>query len=634
MAHELVVAEVGRQGLSIPLVPFTARLGGAAALRKVLGALTVAEKIHPGKPRGMARTIRRAYAIVGAHGAKRLLIPRVKGPAFLRARTRAGLPLLDEVRAAADALPAPRRLEAGRCALEEPLYPYQEAAVEYLCGAAGPFGAAAAAACRGVAYLQMDTGLGKTRVGCAVAARLGAPALVVVPTQSIGEQWVDELKELCPEMVAGVFHNPPKRSRRVPPGPRTHDLVVVIVNTFREKGPSFLEGFGLVILDEAHEYHSAHNSRALWLAQTPAVLGLSATPEERADGLDLYVHLHLGPVVRPEAIPGFDAGAVNFRGEVRVLEYVGHPAHCETATTPSGTMSAILTIGNIIEDPCRLRLVAAEVERLYRLHETAPPEELARLGLGPRPESAATPAHPAGEVRRHGVFVFAEHRKYLPALRAVLLARFGEAEVFAPELEPAERPTVSILRGGVARAEVRRARRAGAHIVLVTFGFGRRGLSLPDMTAIVEATPRRNGGRQLLGRVLRRGSDESIVRQVVDIVDVRTGLKGQASDRRKVYKAKAWPISKLAASWEEHAGAPEEPAPPGAPDAPNFAAMPLNDLLAAARGDRAPPGDGAAPDGAAPGGAAPAGMALGGGARAPGLVYELASVDIDAILGW
>jgi hypothetical protein len=615
-----VYAEVGRRGLMIPLDAFRARVGGEASLKKILGALSITEKVHPGRPRGMARAVHHAYSVErGALAPGALLIPRIKGLPFLRARTQAGLPLLDGVRAAPDTigadgqpnpnapLPPPRRIAASRLAAEEPLYEYQEAAIEYLCGPAGPFGDSAGP-CGGVAYLQMDTGLGKTRVGCGVIARRGEAALVVVPTDAIANQWVDEFAEIYPGMKVEVYHNPPAKRAglrgKAPPGPQTHDVVLVIINTFRDKTPDFMEGFGTVILDEAHEYHSAHNRRALWLSQTRAVLGLSATPEERPDGLDRYVLLHLGPIILPKTVPGFDVCAVSFRGEVRALEYAGHPDHCETATTPSGTMSAILTIGNVIRDQARLRLVAAEVERLYHLHETAAPDELCRLGLGPRPEAAATPAHPTGEVRRHGVFVFAEHREYLPALRAALLERLQPADILAPELGAAGRAAtvdadkVSILRGGVAKTAVGVARRAGAHIVLTTYGFSRRGISLPDMTCIVEATPRRNGLRQILGRILRRGSDESIVRQVVDIVDMRTGLRSQAADRRKIYLEKGYPISRAAASWEDYAapGAEAraaEPAPLGAcgdaaepdPSEDALAALSMDELLAAALGN-------------------------------------------------
>ena len=121
-----------------------------------------------------------------------------------------------------------------------------------------------------------------------------------------------------------------------------------------------------------------------------------------------------------------------------------------------------------------------------------------------------------------------------------------------------------MLRGGVEKTAVSKARAAGSHVVLTTYGYSRRGISLADMTSIVLATPRRNGMRQVLGRILRRGSDESIVRQVVDVVDVCTGLRGQAADRRKIYKEKGYPVARVTASWEDYpdvaAGAAAAPA--------------------------------------------------------------------------
>jgi hypothetical protein len=51
--------------------------------------------------------------------------------------------------------------------------------------------------------------------------------------------------------------------------------------------------------------------------------------------------------------------------------------------------------------------------------------------------------------------------------------------------------------------------------------------------------------RQILGRITRRGSDESILRLVVDIKDIQTALKGQNTDRRKIYKEKGYPIYRV-----------------------------------------------------------------------------------------
>ena len=110
-----------------------------------------------------------------------------------------------------------------------------------------------------------------------------------------------------------------------------------------------------------------------------------------------------------------------------------------------------------------------------------------------------------------------------------------------------------MLRGGITKQTFNDAKDAKAHIVLTTYGYSRRGISLPDMTALVLVSPRRNGSRQIIGRILRRNSDEMIVRQIIDIVDVHTVLKSQSNDRIKIYKEKFGKenVKKISVNWED-----------------------------------------------------------------------------------
>ena len=564
-----IIGVATREGVKIPLEALRARIG-AAALKKVLKSLSVTEVVHKGRPGGMAPAVRRAYRL----GPLDLTVPRLKAAAFLEAKA------VDRIDAALFGR-GQRALSAEATRPARELYSYQEAAVAYLCGTV--YAGEAVAAGRGVAYLELATGLGKSAVGATVIARRGRPGLVVVPTKALSEQWIDEFKAAYPLMKAAAYSN----AAKVKCSSASHDVVVIVINTFRAMPVEFLEGFGTIVIDEAHELQSTENSKALWLAQmVPAVLGLSATPADRKDGLDQFVTMMLAPVLKPADIPGFDAAAVQFKNTVRIVEYSGADAHTETVLSAAGTMSAILTVGAILKDPERLALVAREVLRLHCLHETLSAGELSAAGLGPRPAAAATKDYPEGEVRRHGVFVFAETRDFLPVLREALLSSGADiSSITAPELDGAidaggdagddadddagadagdvpqggtdDVGVVSVLRGGVAKTAVGDAKKQKAHIVLTTYGFSRRGISLPDMTAIVLATPRRNGLTQILGRITRRGGDESILRVIVDIVDVRTGLKGQASDRKKVYREKGFPIEKVKVA----AAAPEAETP-------------------------------------------------------------------------
>ena len=570
--------------MRIPATAFAARVGGDKNLKKILGALTVVESHSPGRPKFMARKIASAYFYLKEGGVMNLYLPRQKSIALLKAKA------ISSVSTDADPLPDPRTLTDAACETGTPLYGYQQAAVDYLCS--GPLSEERADASAANAYLKMDTGLGKTRVAGGVIVEKKVPTAVVVPTEAIREQWVDELADAYPGLKVAPYTNLPKGSRKVAPTAETHDVVIFIVNTFREKDSSILDGFGMTIFDEAHEYHSPVNRKSLWLAQTRYVWGMSATPEETsARGLDRYVFFHLGAPIPQEVIPDFDISEASFTGHVRKVEYTGHPDHCETATTAVGTASAILTIGNVIKDPARMKLVIAEIDRLLHMHEKP---GAAAHGLGPHPDD--------GHVRRHGVFCFAEHREYLPDVRKALIEHFGKAEVFTPEIDaaaddppavPSTSGAVSVLRGGVAKNAVQSARKIGAHIVLTTYGYSRRGISLPDMTSLVKLTPRRNGGIQIIGRILRRGSDQSIVREVVDIVDMRTGLKSQFTDRNKDYKKKGFPVSVVKADWTEYldgnaeAKAGKAAAPDAADEEDVDEELSLDDLLGAAPADDA-----------------------------------------------
>ena len=525
------------KGLRVSEAGLKRQLGGAGALGRLLGSLTVAEKPQPGRPKNHAVKKRAAFRREGGD----LFFPKAKAQAL------AGLarfPARDDSLAPCRAVPA-EKLEPAR-----PFYEYQAAAAGYV---GGVFEACSKNKRAGQVYVQMGTGMGKTSFGLAVAARGGGPAFVVVPTKAIRDQWLDECCTVFPGLRAAPYDN----AAKAPAKAATHDFVVGVVNTVRRKPAGFFAGYATVILDEAHELCSPENLKVLWLAQgAPRVLGLSATPEDNPSGLDRVVYHFLGrPVRAEEDIPGVDVAAVRFKGRARGVEYSGGLEYCEAVVGPAGTVSAVETIGRLVRDPARLRLVASEVARLHNLHLTeADPGRLSALGLGPRPAAAATAEHPEGGVRRHGVFVFAEHREYLPALREALLEYLPPAEV---ALEEDEQGPAVVLRGGASRAQVGRAHRA--RVVLTTYGYSRRGVSLVDMTAIVLATPRRNGMQQILGRITRRGSDESIVRQVVDIRDTRSALKSQSAARLAVYREKGYPVTHVRADFARFA---EEKAPP------------------------------------------------------------------------
>jgi hypothetical protein len=436
------------------------------------------------------------------------------------------------------------------------LYPYQSLYVEYvvqhrLCPQKLRAGA-------GQVYIHLDTGQGKTIVGLALVARLRVPTCVVVPTLELQDTGVKRAMEALPKLRVVAYSNALARKHEKKGKPALNaanvDVMFIVINTARTKPPEFYHGFGMIILDEASEYHSPTSSAILWNAQAPCLVGLSATPHERTDKMDRVVSMFLGnPLSLEEVIPSDVIDKFQFRGRVREVKYVGHPNHLGEAVPGA---AAIVKIGNIVADPHRLECVAAEVDQLLHLHETLPPEELEEWGLG---------LDEHGVVRRHAVFVFAEHRDYLPALRAALNRRgITGDKIYIDEDDPTAVPDATILRGGA--TEVDRYDSLRSSVVLTTYGFSRRGISLNQMTAQVLASPRRNGLTQISGRICRLTPDpstRSICRVVVDIRDVKTSLASQSSTRRTVYRNRLWDIYSVDSAFTDFPLDAAAPAPAG-----------------------------------------------------------------------
>jgi hypothetical protein len=133
------------------------------------------------------------------------------------------------------------------------------------------------------------------------------------------------------------------------------------------------------------------------------------------------------------------------------------------------------------------------------------------------------------------VFVFCETREFVTQLARALIAI--DPNVYAPEALPADVENnvlaVGALMGGARNAD---HIKNTARVIVTTYGYSSVGISIARMTAMVLATPRRNGHRQICARITRRDGDPTIPRVIVDIVDARTALRGQYYTRKKVYE--------------------------------------------------------------------------------------------------
>jgi hypothetical protein len=229
---------------------------------------------------------------------------------------------------------------------------------------------------------------------------------------------------------------------------------------------------------------------------------LSATPSENSDGFDKIVWWGLGPVLDAKTIPGYQSTVNSFKGEVRRIMYYGPPEYTELMRNEKTDMiSTTATVSMICDDETRCRIIIEQITNL--------------IGKGLY------------------VFVFADRRDYLEKLRQQLHAHMKDDSASAIMTTDAE--YIRIV-GGDKSAKLDTAEMK-SRVIFTTYQYMGTGKSIVKMNGLVLATPRKSKMEQYIKRIFRLGSDASISRCVVDIVDMRTPLKNQWYSRNKFYKS-------------------------------------------------------------------------------------------------
>ena len=244
--------------------------------------------------------------------------------------------------------------------------------------------------------------------------------------------------------------------------------------------------FAMTIFDEVHSYCSAQRAKIFALAGAPIMFGMSATTDERRDSFDEMFKQHLHPLVRAENVPGFSYEGASFKCSVRAISYFGPSEYsqdlCHEATEK-------IFVHYMYEQ------FAADAERNALILR-----ELRDLLL-----------------RGHNVFVMAEERGALEHLQKL----YASAS--------------ALIYGGTPKNEFDDAAK-NARVIFTTYSYAGTGISIPRMTALILASPRYAQMVQIVGRILRKGSDPTKERVVVDIIDANTCLAKQFAKRTLAYK--------------------------------------------------------------------------------------------------
>ncbi len=138
--------------------------------------------------------------------------------------------------------------------------------------------------------IQATTGSGKTIMALKIASELGLRTLVVVPSTTIMDQWIERINEVC-GLQAGVIRQDTAEVREISVG---------MIHSLSQRDDAIYQNltdkFGLVIFDEVHTVGARTFSRVAPMFSCKWRIGLSATPR-RKDGMDNVFLWHIGPVL-------------------------------------------------------------------------------------------------------------------------------------------------------------------------------------------------------------------------------------------------------------------------------------------------------------------------------------------------
>lgn len=366
--------------------------------------------------------------------------------------------------------------------------------------------------------------------------------------------------QLLKEQIEKDFIN----TRDNPDYIKNKPITVLVINTAMKKNIEFFKQFGLIIFDEIDMYCTEKRSEIFWKTNSQYVIGLSATPTDRIDGFYKIILHSIGQIVELEKLKGFKSNENKFKAEVRAVNYYCPEEYISMERNDKNNQ--VMThkvIFKIMEDPYRDKLVLKYLKELY-------------------------------DDEQQNIYIFTQYREYVLHYFNLICKEFPamikdcyipevvnelsqqkfdddvETET-EPETELKETPkikndvknlkkNIKIMMGGITNEAYEEAKKG--RIIIVSYKYFSVGKSIPKMTASIFTSPQRANWKQITGRILRLGSDTSIVRKYIDIIDANTLLKYQFYGTKKtkeknipsridVYNERGFPIKYETVHWSK-----------------------------------------------------------------------------------
>lgn len=334
------------------------------------------------------------------------------------------------------------------------------------------------------ATLSAPTGSGKTVMGLYLTAERKQPALVVVHTRELLNQWLARAEAFLdiPVDEIGIIGDGKKRI-----GGR---LTIAMVQTLVKCTDDVAPHIGHLIVDECHRAPSRTFTDAVTAFDCKYMLGLSATPWRR-DKLSKLIFWYIGDVQHQ-----VDKAELQNAGHILKAKIITRRTDFCSSCDPSAEYSKMLH--ELTIDDQRNRQISRDI---------------------------------ASQVGNGVALVLSDRKAHCHALRSILFEKHGiDATVLTGDTPNKKREEIvaSINAGGVS-------------VLVATGQLIGEGFDCERLSTLFLATPVKFSGRllQYVGRILRPGPGKQSPK-VFDYVDFRVGpLAAAAKARQRVYKREA-----------------------------------------------------------------------------------------------
>jgi superfamily II DNA or RNA helicase len=332
--------------------------------------------------------------------------------------------------------------------------------------------------------LSAPTGSGKTIMALAAIADRRQPALIIVHSRELLEQWAVSINTFLdvPIKEIGVIGGGQFRIGK--------KITIALVQSLYKCASDVAPHIGHLIVDEVHRCPSRTFLEAVTAFDSFYTLGLSATPWRR-DKLTRLIYWYVGNTVCE-----IDQNALIDSGYILKADVVTRETDFFTRLNPSAEYSAILT--ELSADFARNCQIINDVTRE------------ANNGSGI-------------------CLILTDRKSHVETLAAMVIDRGINAEILTGDLSNKDRRTV------VERLNAGRIKVLVATGQLIGEGFDAR-----ELSTLFLAMPVKFDGRliQYLGRVMRPAPGKTMAK-VYDYIDVNIGvLANSARGRQRIYSRK------------------------------------------------------------------------------------------------